>query len=182
MNLYSKTIFHETSQKQGKKFNEWVHPDIVAVDFKFESLSKETLNVLNQVAEPNIYLYSFELKKGNLEFLNLREYYFQAVSNSSWANEGYLVVESLEDEQEFQSELSRLVNLFGIGIIVLNKDDVASSKIIHEARRKNNLDFEMIDKLARLNPNFENFLNSINRDTKAEQANRANYDLINELE
>jgi hypothetical protein len=29
--------------------------------------------------------------KKELNFSNLRESYFQAVSNSSWANEGYLV-------------------------------------------------------------------------------------------
>jgi hypothetical protein len=77
MGLYCKTIFHEKSDKKGKKYNEWVHPDIVGVSFKFESLGREALGILNQVAEPKIGLYSFELKKGKLEFGNLREYFFK---------------------------------------------------------------------------------------------------------
>ncbi len=182
MGLYCKTIFHEKSDKKGKKFNEWVHPDIVGVNFKFESLGKEARDILNQVAEPKITLYSFELKKGKLEFINLREYFFQAVSNSSWANEGYLVVEDIDEEQEFQNELSRLVNSFGIGIIKLQKKDVFSSQIVYGAKEKTNLDFEMIDKLSKLNPDFQAFLDSISKDTQVERVNKQYYDNVLEIE
>lgn len=180
--LYCKTIFHEKSDKKGKKYNEWVHPDIVGVSFKFESLGKEALDILNQVAEPKIGLYSFELKKGKLEFGNLREYFFQAVSNSSWANEGYLVVESLDDEQEFQNELSRLVNSFGIGIIKLDKQNASNSVIVYEAQKRKNLDFEMIDKLAKLNPDFQAFLETVEIDAQGKRVNRQYYDAVIELE
>lgn len=181
MSLYCKTIFHEKSDKKGKKFNEWVHPDIVGVNFKFESLGKEALDILNQVAEPKILLYSFELKKGKLEFNNLREYFFQAVSNSSWANEGYLVVEDIDEEQEFQNELSRLVNSFGIGIIKLRRNDVPSSQIVYGAKQKTNLDFEMIDKLSKLNPDFQAFLDSISKDTQVQRVNKQYYDSVIDL-
>jgi hypothetical protein len=182
MGLYCKTIFHEKSDKKGKKYNEWVHPDIVGVSFKFESLGREALGILNQVAEPKIGLYSFELKKGKLEFGNLREYFFQAVSNSSWANEGYLVVESLDDEQEFQNELSRLVNSFGIGIIKLDKQNASNSVVVYEAQKRKNLDFEMIDKLAKLNPDFQAFLETIEIDAQGKRVNRQYYDAVMELE
>lgn len=45
---------------------------------------------------------------------------FQAVSNSSWANEGYLVVLQ-EIDSEVLSELRRLNQSFGIGVIKLEK-------------------------------------------------------------
>jgi hypothetical protein len=39
--------------------------------------------------------------KKNLNFTNLREYYFQAVSNSSWANEGYIVALDIDEDESF---------------------------------------------------------------------------------
>ena len=103
-------------------------------------------------------------------------------SNSSWANEGYLVVESLDDEQEFQNELSRLVNSFGIGIIKLDKQNTSNSIIIHEAQKRKSLDFEMIDKLAKLNPDFQAFLETVEIDAQGKRVNRQYYDVVIELE
>lgn len=57
---------------------------------------------LGELSDNNlIKLYSFELKK-SLNKGNYREAYFQAVSNSSWAHEGYLVASEIkQDENSF---------------------------------------------------------------------------------
>jgi hypothetical protein len=60
-----------------------------------------------------IQFYSFELKL-KIDKSNITECYFQAVSNSSWANFGYLVVSDLDTDSFFLSNLARLNNGYGI--------------------------------------------------------------------
>jgi hypothetical protein len=43
--------------------------------------------------------------KKDLNFSNLRESYFQAVSNFSWANEGYLVAVEIDTDKEFMEPI-----------------------------------------------------------------------------
>lgn len=94
-----------------------------------------TLKVQKSISVNTLKIFSFELKL-YLAFSNLREYYFQAASNSSWANEGYLVCLEIKDDIELFNELKRLNNAFGIGIIKLNKDDVSQSEILLPAVEK----------------------------------------------
>lgn len=126
-NAYAKTIYHEKSVKNTSGKSKWDHPDIVAVSFPFGSYKNETLELLQNIDRPDYRLYSFELKIA-LNFSNLKECYFQAVSNSSWANEGYLVVYE-EVDSEVLSVLRRLNASFGIGLIKL-ESEVASSQIL----------------------------------------------------
>jgi hypothetical protein len=54
--------------------------------------------VFKQGGGQSVRLWSFEVKK-ELNSSNVRKSFFQAVSNSSWANEGYLVAVSIVGEQ-----------------------------------------------------------------------------------
>ena len=86
--ILTKTIFHEKSRKDG--LSEWSHPDMVGVYIPIDDWNSEIIE-LNTISNSNaITLYSFELKK-KIDRSNYREYFFQAVSNSSWANEGYFL-------------------------------------------------------------------------------------------
>ncbi|RDU53664.1 HrgA protein [Helicobacter sp. MIT 00-7814] len=167
-NAYAKTIYHEKSTKSVSGKNKWDHPDIVAVSFPFGSYKNETLELLQNIDRPDYRLYSFELKIA-LNFSNLKECYFQAVSNSSWANEGYLVVYE-EVDSEVLSVLRRLNASFGIGLIKL-ESDIASSQILIQAREPEALDVETIDVLVRNNSDFKDFINDINRKIKAHYKN-----------
>ncbi|MCW1533883.1 HrgA protein, partial [Campylobacter jejuni] len=89
-----------------------------------------------------------------LNFSNLKECYFQAVSNSSWANEGYLVVLQ-EIDSEVLSELRRLNQSFGIGVIKLK--DISNSQILISAKEKE-LDIQTLNMLINKNPNFKEFI------------------------
>lgn len=61
------------------------------------------------MSEKNILrIYSFELKK-ILNRGNYRESFFQAVSNSSWAHEGYLVCANLKEDEDLLSELMNIL-------------------------------------------------------------------------
>ncbi|RDU69842.1 HrgA protein [Helicobacter cholecystus] len=167
-NLYCKTIFHESSKRAKGGKNRWIHPDIVGVHYPF-GFQRETLDLLQNFSQTPYELYSFELKI-SLDFSNLRECYFQAVSNSSWANEGYLVVLEVNESKEFINELWRLNNAFGIGVIKLNSQDLLASEILIPAEEKEILDFKTMDLLVEENPDFKKFIESINANIKVANA------------
>lgn len=158
----TKTIYHEKSNKIKKGYNQWLHPDIVGIYFPFEDFSSETLALQRMVGEQQYKLYSFEMKV-SLNFSNLREYYFQAVSNSSWANEGYIVALNIDQDESFRSELKRLNNAFGIGVIQLNAENISQSEILFASKANTNLDWDTIDRLSE-NPDFKNFIKDIQED------------------
>ncbi len=154
-NVYCKTINAVKAKNRGNKINKWSNPDLVGMQFTIFSLNdllqsevKKQGIISSQVAQ----FYSFELKL-KIDKFNLTECYFQAVSNSSWANFGYLVVGDMDKDKSFISNLIRLNSGYGIGIIHLNSKEPENSEIIVSARERNNVDI-----------NFMNFLSSINTD------------------
>lgn len=158
--LHTKTIFHEISNKTKKGQDKWLYPDMVGVYFpKISSFQKETLELFKNINKPSYKIYSFELKV-DINNANLKEYYFQAVSNSSWANEGYLVIFNDIDDEDVISELVRLNVNFGIGVITINIQ-TQESKVILQAREKE-LDIKTIDLLVKKNKNYKDFIKAIN--------------------
>lgn len=171
-----KTIFHELSNKGTIGQNEWIHPDLVGVYFPFNDYRKEALEIQNHLTVSSIKLFSFELKI-SLNFTNLRKYYFQAVSNSSWANEGYLVAVNVDEDTAFRDELRRLSNAFGIGIIKLNTENIYESEILYPAQMKQNIDWDTVNRIANENSNFSDFLKYINEDCKLSKV-KSQYDKV----
>ena len=149
--------------KKGEKGKDkWNYPDIVGIHFPFDDYKEETLGLLKNLNKQSCKIYSFEIKK-SITWADIKEYYFQAVSNSSWTNEGYLVVfENIESD--IFSELIRLNASFGIGIIQLEID--SSSKVILPARQRN-LDMQTLDMLVEKNKNFKDFIDDVNKDINA---------------
>lgn len=178
LHCYTKTINHSLSNK--KEFGEWVHPDIVGCHFALEDWKKEVYDFSGVIGVRAIDLFSFEIKR-ELNFGNLRESFFQCVSNSSWANHSYLVAAQVSEEEDFFDELSRLATSFGIGIIELDVEDPHSSKILIPAKYKKNLDFEAINKLA-MNADFKEFLETVKIDITSKKIHKKEYDIVEELE
>lgn len=179
LSVYTKTIFHEKSVK--KQYSQWLHPDIVGVYFPIDEWKKEVLDLSREVGALPIKLFSFELKK-ELGFFNLRESFFQAVSNSSWANEGYLVAAEIAEDEEFLIELKRLTNSFGIGIIKLDVNNPDDSNVLLPARYRVDLDWDTINKLTEENPDFKEFLVRIKKDSNSDEIRKEKYDKVFELE
>lgn len=170
---YAKTIYHETSIKNQKGKDKWNFPDVVAVHFPFNDYGNETLTLAKNVNQNEVEIYSFELKV-YLDWSNLKESYFQAVSNSSFANKGYLVVFEDVDEEVLQ-EVKRLSQSFGIGLIQLGTDNI---KVVFPSKRRE-LDFATIDMLIGKNPDLKKFIENVNKDFKTNDRDRIatrNYD------
>ena len=177
--IYTKTIFHENSKK--KAFSQWQHPDIVGVFYPMEQLETDVFDIINFTGNQPVKIYSYELKK-TLDFSNLRESYFQAVSNSSWANEGYLVASEIDRSDDFMSEIRRLSNSFGIGLILLDINNPDDSEILLDARQKEILDLEMMNKISQINPNFKEFLTRIKTDLNSKEIRKEKFDKIIEAD
>lgn len=150
--IYAKTIYHEKSSK--KEPEKWVHPDIVGASFaKYEETAcRSFFNATNK--SEAVKLYSYELKKEIRTDYDLKQCFFQAVSNSSWANYGYLVF--YDYEPTLKDEMERLNNSFGIGFIRL-KSNPYETETLFTAKHKS-LDFRSIDKLCRINKDFKDFV------------------------
>jgi len=166
-------ILHPKSTK--KEFGEWVHPDIVGCYFPIDEWNSEVLELSSAVGNTSLTIFSFELKK-ELNLSKLRESFFQAVSNSSWANESYLVAAEISNNDDFLKELQRLSSSFGIGIIKIDTNDPLSSEILMPATTKERLDWETINK------DFKEFLKRIKIDLTSNEIRKEKYDKIYEEE
>ncbi|WQX03431.1 hypothetical protein E5P77_05860 [Helicobacter pylori] len=158
--LLCKTIRHEECKKGEAGEYRWNYPDIVGVYFPYNKYKGETLKFLHHTGQKRHKIFSFELKK-EISLSNLKESYFQAVSNSSWANEGYLVVfEEIEDK--VLGELRRLNQSFGIGVIKL-ESEISNSKILLPAKERE-IDIPTLNMLVKQSPkDFEPFMEKINK-------------------
>lgn len=178
LHCYTKTINHSVSNK--KEFGEWVHPDMVGCYFPLDDWKPEVYELSSSIGNISVKLLSFELKR-ELTFGNLRESFFQTVSNSSWANESYLVASEVSHEEDFREELSRLSTSFGIGVIKLNLEDPHSSEIIFPSKYREALDWETINKLT-MNNDFKEFITTVKIDITSKRIHKKEYDLVSDIE
>jgi uncharacterized protein len=171
-----KTVFHESSSTSKRGFNVWLHPDLVGVYLPFGDYDEVTLRLQKSLSISSVKIFSFELKK-ELTFSNLRQYYFQAVSNSSWAHEGYLVVGNLAEDSDLIDELRRLNNAFGIGLIKLNFESLDESEILFQSKVRQELDWDTVNRLIEENPHFERFMVDVEEDLQVRKI-KGNYDKV----
>ncbi len=149
----------KSKNKRGQGGNTWLHPDIVALQPINSELSQMVKNCISNNNSQKIKLWSFEVKL-ELTISNVRKCFFQAVSNSSWANEGYLVTNNIKDEAT-ANELRMLSSLHGIGVIVLNTNNPKDSSIKLQATSKSDIDWKSVDRIVIENKDFEDYIESV---------------------
>lgn len=174
--IYPKRIDEKKStNSKGKKGNIWLHPDVVGFEFYIDGFDQNIIDLINEIkAEEKIALYSYEVKL-SLNKSNIRESYFQAASNSSWANYGYLVSSNIKED--VIPECKILSNQFGIGLILLDKDEpTENSEILINARR-NNLNWASINRIFEQNSDFQEFIKTIRDSLKVNKVIMQGWDL-----
>jgi len=176
--IHTKTISAQKSLKNTKNIDKWRHPDIVGVFFP--DWEKDIVDISKDIGNFGIKLYSYELKR-EINNTNLRETFFQAVSNSSWSNEGYLVATEIAEDDIFYDEYKRLSNSFGIGLIKISLDDPSESHIIFQAKQKEDVDIETMNILSKINSDFKELMLDIKTDYTSQRI-RGNYDKIISIE
>lgn len=155
--IYSKTInANATTSKKGEM--KWGTPDVVGVLFR-EELKSTIRELAGKINVPTTEILAYELKI-KLEISTFTECFFQALSNSGWANESWLVAIFIQDDPDFKLEMQRLNQAFGVGIIKLDKDEPSNSEVIFSAKKRTILDLDTINKLCG-NTQFEDFFKDI---------------------
>lgn len=179
-NVYCKTINALKVSKKKDKIGKWVNPDIVGINPAILSLTPLFQNEIEKLgifSTKVIQFYSFELKL-KIDKSNITECYFQAVSNSSWANYGYLVVGDMDTDAAFMSNITRLNIGYGIGVIKLNLENPVKSEIIVSAREKEVVDINFMNFLADMNKDFYEFVNVASSVLKTKKILPGCYDAV----
>lgn len=86
--------------------------------------------------------------------------FFQAVSNSSWANYGYLITKKITGQGTLK-ELRLLFAAHGIGLIQLDADNLTQSQILIPARERDAIDWDMVNRLSKENSDFSEYVRLI---------------------
>jgi len=158
------------SNKKGPNANKWLYPDVCGLQSKISGYGSEVLDLLKLAGGKKAALWSFEVKVV-LNTSNVRESYFQTVSNSSWANFGYLVASQIDEK--VMPELRVLHNLHGIGIIQLNHEDPVESQTLIPALQKQEVDWGAMNRLALENADFRAYAKRAKHFYQTDDANPA---------
>lgn len=156
LKLFCQRIDEKRSKNQrGNGGNQWLHPDIVAMQPVDRDWNELVRTCVQRGGGQSVRLWSFEVKK-ELNNSNVRSSFFQAVSNSSWANEGYLVAISITNTVE--QELRMLSALHGIGVILLNSENPSESEILLPAIARPEIDWQSVNRIVVENEDFKDFV------------------------
>lgn len=157
LKLYCQRIDEKRSKNsRGSGGNQWLHPDIVAMQTVDKEWNELIRNCVKQGAGLSVRLWSFEVKK-ELNSSNARKSFFQTVSNSSWANESYLVATSISDAN-VEQELRMLSALHGVGIILLNVENPTESKMMLPSKARAEIDWQSVNRILVENPDFKDYI------------------------
>ncbi len=168
LGIGSQRIDERTSANgRERKVDMWRYPDVVGMELLIKrNWESDVKQIVKENADRKARFWSFEAKV-ELRESNVREAYFQALSNSSWANFGYLVAENVDEPALEQLRL--LYSLHGIGVITLNFKNPKLSEITFPARERLNVDWASCNKTATKNGNFRKFIKCALDDMRAEK-------------
>jgi len=174
--VYSKRVDEKrSSNKRGPNGNRWLYPDLVGMKDLGADWHREVRECVNQYSDKRTKLWSFEAKL-LINRSNVRECFFQAVSNSSWANFGYLVAGEIEG-QDTLKELRMLFAAHGIGLIKLDADNPAESQVLIPARERDEIDWDMANRLATENRDFLDFVKLVKQFYQTGEARLSDWDV-----
>lgn len=149
----------KSSNSYGSGGNKWLFPDVVGMENLSDGLHSEVVTAIRESRDRQVRLWSFEVKL-LINRSNARETYFQAVSNSSWANYGYLVAANFEGAETLK-ELRILYAMHGIGLIRLDEEIPTESEILVPARERPDVEWPMCSRLATENRDFKRYVTKV---------------------
>lgn len=174
--LYSKRIDEKrSSNKRGPNGNRWLYPDVVGMEDLGAEWHQEVRDCVTQYSDKRTKLWSFEAKL-LINRSNVRECFFQAVSNSSWASFGYLVAAEVGG-QDTLKELRMLFAAHGIGFIKLDVENPAESQVLIPARERDEIDWDMANRLATENKDFLDFVKLVKQFYQTGEARAKDWDV-----
>jgi len=174
--IYSKRIDERrSSNRRGPNGNRWLYPDVVGMEDLSADWHQEVKDCVQQYSDKRTKLWSFEVKR-YINRSNIRECFFQAVSNSSWANFGYLVAEEIEG-QDVLKEMRMLFSAHGIGLIKLDVENPPESEIIVPAKERLEVDWDMVNRLVDENKDFLEYVKLVRQFYQTGEARIQDWDV-----
>lgn len=140
---------------RGKGGNMWLFPDLVGIEDLSLRWHREVKDCIREAAQRRAKLWSFEVKL-LVNSANVRETYFQAVSNSTWANVGYMV--AVDIAASAIRELRVLSGLHGIGVIKLDIRNLSESEILIPSLERPDVDWDTANRIAEENDDFVDYV------------------------
>lgn len=175
LKLYPKRIDEKrATNRHGPNGNKWLFPDLVALENLGEDWDQEIRACVQQAGAQRARLWSFEVKL-LINRANVRETWFQAVSNSSCANLGYLVAADIQESA--MKELRLLGASYGIGLIRLDTDAPSESEILIPARERSEIDWDACNRLAVENSDFREFVSWVRQFHQTDSAQVGKWDI-----
>lgn len=162
------------SNRNGPRGNHWLYPDVVGIEDLSQDWHREVSDCASAYMDKKSKLYSFEVKLV-INRSNVRECFFQAVSNSSWANFGYLVAGAINGAGTL-SELRMLCAAHGIGVIQLSAEDHEESTILIPSRERPDVDWQSVNRIASENSDFLEFVKRVRKFYQANDINPRDWD------
>ena len=157
--VYTKRIDEKRSKNsRGAGGNKWLYPDVVGIEVLSKDWDPKILECVEFRGDKTLRFWSFEVKL-IINKSNVRECFLQAVTNSSWANFGYLVASEIREDA--MSELRILSNSHGIGFILLNAENPLESQILIPAKERTKIDWNTANRLIEENDDFEEYIEQI---------------------
>ena len=158
--VYSKRIDEKrSSNSRGIGGNKWLYPDLVGMEDLSREWHDEIKNCVREYSDKKAKLWSFEVKI-LINRSNVREAFFQTVSNSSWANFGYLVASEIGGVETLK-ELRMLTSLHGIGLMRLDAENPSESQIMIPAKERSEIDWDTANRLVEENRDFLEYIKLI---------------------
>jgi len=164
-----------SSNLRGPRGNQWLYPDVVGLEDLGTQWHREVRECVAQVADRRTRLWSFEVKM-LINRANVRETYFQAVSNSSWANFGYLAAPVIQGSDTLK-ELRMLYAAHGIGVIQLDVENPSESEVLIPARERPEVDWTAASRLATENKDALEFIKLVRQFHQTGEARIPDWDV-----
>lgn len=160
INVVSRRIRESTSSnRRGKNGNKWLHPDIAGMLAPGQAWNDVVRQCATELPTRKAKLISVEVKI-RLTGSDVREAFFQTVSNSLWANRAYLAAVEIKGDETLR-ELETLCSLHGVGFISIDPDEVAESRIVIPAREREEVDWASVNRIAEENDDFRSYLKDV---------------------
>lgn len=160
MQILSKRIRESTSKnRRGKHGNKWLHPDIVGLSAPGSGWSDLIKQCAIALPTRKAQLISVEVKT-RLTVGNIRECFFQTVSNSLWANQAFLAAAEVSGESTW-AELRMLCALHGIGFISIDPETHSESRVLIPPRERDEIDWASAERISQENADFQDFLTNV---------------------
>jgi uncharacterized protein len=153
-----------------------LYPDMVGLENLSADWIPEIRACVDEYKDKKAKLWSFEVKR-LLNRSNVRESFFQAVSNSSWAHFGYLVAAEISGTGTgIRRELEILGAVHGIGVILL-AEPAGDSQIIVPARELPAIDWDSCNRLAATNPDFKDYIKYVRQFCQTGEVKNSDWDI-----